>query len=282
MSYRPLGLIDRDSPDERDLLLGARVAVPADYQPQSEQLANLAFVRRNRDQIGSSCVGNGVANAIEVNSARHGLPDVALSEQHIYTLARLSHLPAGSELDDTGTYIRPALDAFRRRGCAHRTAWPGMAARINERPPLRLQLEGLHEAKGSYWRLTGGGDAMQLHREVCFALDHYGEVVTGKLIGSAYEALIGRAVLPPPAKGEVALGGHCTVYSGYIDGGRTLIERGSWGSSWGYSDHVVGSDGVGRHVSCLGLVDAEWLAHPWVMDVWAWIPEAALPREATP
>jgi hypothetical protein len=274
-NVRRLGCL-KDPRDDRDLRLAARVPVPRDYQPREENLDNMASVPRFVDQRQTnSCVGNASARGVETNTILAGLPDVPLSEQDVYTKARLDHLEPGAQLEDTGTWYRGAFRALAKVGVARQTDWPLNEATINQRPPISVEMSGLERARGEYWRLSTDPDVLK--REICWTVDTYGEVNVGFGVGYAYMYHAGDAVLSAPSAREVLQGGHATRINSYRDGGRTLLNLGSW-NGWGFSYR----NDRGALIQSAGWLSHEWLAHPWWMDSWVFVLGPKLPKAVNP
>lgn len=262
----------KDIRDDRDLMLSARVPVPADYKPREENLDNMLLVPRFESQRQtSSCVGNASARMTETNTVIAGLPDVALSSQDIYTKGRLSHTQPGRPLEDTGTHIRPALHAVVKTGVCRQSEWPVNESTINQRTPLEAELSGLVRARGEYWRLSSDPD--QLQREVCWTVDTYGEVEIGMGVGNAYLYHAGDGILQAPHAREVLEGGHATRINSYRDGGRTLLNLGSW-PGWGFSYR----NAKNALIQSAGWISHEWLAHHWFGDALVLVLGPKLPK----
>lgn len=273
-TLRPLGLKGRD-PLHRRLSLASHATMPLDYEPAQQGHPNLQYVRHWRDQPGSSCVGHGVAQAYEVGKVRHGGSALeAVSRLHIYSNALEMQTPPGHKLQDEGTFIDYALTGLTGVGVCSERAFPPTPANVAKRPSGDAEIEGFEKATGGqFWQLHGGGGpGEKLWRECCWAIDTFGAVIVGKLVGNVYADHKGDTVIPAPGKGEVWLGGHCTVYVSHENYGLNLIELGSW-AGWGYSRGVIGTDGTTRQIQSLARVSRNWLYSDWLMNCWVWVPD---------
>lgn len=274
-TIRQLGCL-KDPRDDRDVKLAARAPVPRDYKPREENLDNMLEVPLFVDQRQTSeCVGNATARLIETNTVLAGLPHVALSDQHIYTLARLSHTAPGGQLEDTGTHIRSAMHAVTKVGVVRQGDWPLDEDTINKRPPISIEARGLERARGEYWRLSDDPSVRAL--EVPWIIDTYGEVEIGGGVGYSYMYHAGEKVLQPPHAREVLQGGHARRYNSYRDGGRVLLELHSW---WNWGFNYLNKHGTS--IRSAAWVSHEWLAHPWMDDLWCFVPAPKLPSRVSP
>lgn len=268
-TVRPLGLKGRDAVHKR-LSLGARARMPDGYMPGERSYPNLQHVRHWRDQPGSSCVGHGTMQAWEVGTVRHGGSVLEpRSRLHAYELGLLQQTPRGMPLQDEGTYINYVLSAVKQVGVTSEALWPPTRDNVAKRAPQDAEDAAIPFAGGDFWQINGKGD--RFWREVCWAIDTFGPVIVGKLVGNVYAEHHGDSVLAAPSATEVWIGGHCTVLMEHERYGLNFIELNSW-QGWGFSKGVVGSDGATRQIQSLARVSRNWLSHPWHMNAWVWVP----------
>jgi len=248
LGYRP------DPIDARDQLFGARKAGTA-------RVVEVRFddhVHGIRDQRNTnSCVGHSGRGAVELRRALDGHPHRALSALGLYWPARAVN---GYQNEDGGAFIRSAMRVAHRLGLPSEAAWPFDPFRVNERPSIGAEVDGLVRADGVYERIPGTGIARA--EAALDALQARCPVVFGTLITAALAYHTGAETLPAPGTNDEILGGHAMYLAGFDRGGERVRVVNSYGRSWGD----------------LGMawLAAEWLAADGTADVWALRPSQAV------
>ncbi len=198
-----------------------------------------------RDQLdSSSCVGNGTPDGVELAYAIAGRPIRHLSALHAYWLARAQD---GFQHEDGGAYIRSCLQAMRKVGCCSDATLPFDTSRINERPPMEAEIEGVAYADFSYENVAGGAegglDSLQTGHPL----------VIGGDVTSAFVFASGPDTIPAPKPGDVYQGGHCFLIVAFDRHGERVLARNSWGKGWGLNGYA--------------WLDAGWLEAPRTSDL---------------
>lgn len=214
------------------------------------------LVPRVRDQrMTSSCVGNSGAVALELRRALDGQPFVPISALALYWAARAVD---GYQHEDAGAQIRSAARIAHGVGVASETAWPFDAARVNARPGMEAEEDGVTRADGVYERIDGEGAArVEL---VLDTLQARCPVWFGTLVDQRFMDADGPETVPAPGATDVVLGGHAMVACGFDRSGERIRMLSSWGAGWG--------DGG------FAWTAAEWFAYAGTSDIWVLRPHA--------
>jgi C1A family cysteine protease len=173
-----------------------------------------------------SCVGNATADSIEVISAVQGFPQVELSRQFIWTLARMLMQEDG-HLEQTGTYIRLAFKVLNKHGVCLEKYWP-YESDWRRPPSLKAMRKATSRKIKGYYRIQSKGDRRV--NDMLKALRARHPFVFGTQIDDQWGSYDGRSTLHTP-EGETA-GGHAMLCLGY-DSRRGFIVKNSWGDRWG-------------------------------------------------
>jgi len=238
---RRLGYLP-DEPDARDwnarAMLGAVRGLPTEVS-----LEGLLGPVRDQGPT-ESCVGNAIANAIEVRLRKLGyLAEPRPSALAIYTYARaLGRLTPATKLTDTGSFPRLAMKSLREWGVPNETRWPFDASHVNDELPWDVQQQASAFRVTAWYRI----DAVGRERvdAICHALAQGYPVVFGMDVDQAFLDAWGPGVLDAP-HGDI-IGGHMLAIVGYktVNATRTLRIINSWGRTWGDHGACNASEGL--------------------------------------
>lgn len=179
-------------------------------------------------QVGNSCVANAMAGAYEYLAKRELGEAGDISRLYIYYNARYLD---GSHEEDTGSYMRKAIDGLIEYGACNENLWPNDYERINEEPPQDAYDQGSNfkivsteyiETELNIWRET-----LAEGYPIAFALN------TFKNFDDANK---NKGRVPMPKDNEetrTTHGWHAMLCVGYSDIDRVFIVRNSWGETWG-------------------------------------------------
>lgn len=249
---RGLGHIP-DAPDARDRLFSARLPVHP-VRANEERFDDL--VKRVRDQQNtSSCVGNSGGSAIELRRALDGLPYTPISALDLYWNSRAVD---GYQNEDAGAQIRSAARIAHSVGVASEAAWPFFESRVNLRPSMAADTDGVTRADGTYERIDGEGD--ERVEMVLDALQARAPVWFGTLVDERLMNALGPDTIPAPGMNDAILGGHAMVACGFSNHGERIRVLSSWSTSFGDGGFV--------------WMAAEWFAYPGTSDIWVLRPRA--------
>lgn len=177
-----------------------------------------------REMFLSAQVAPGSAQRREMYGAATYL---RLSRRALYSLSRASH---GDAKNDSGTYIRAALQVLRRHGCPLESDFAWSVARINQTVPAPLVMGGYELAELQYEFIVAGGD--EKIAQIRAALREGHPVVFGSQVTASYQRLREHTKPYEPGHGESSVGGHAQyIVDCDADGHCTLAN--SWGSGFG-------------------------------------------------
>ena len=180
----------------------------------------------DQGQLGS-CVGNGVAAAIEFEQIKEKDPNYFTpSRLFVYYGARLIENTVKS---DSGAQIRDGIKVVVNSGVCKETTWPYDIIKFTKKPTATAYKEAL-----KYKALVYSA-VVQDQNSVKQCLANGDVIVFGFTVYSSFEsqAVATTGIMPMPAPNEKVLGGHCSVVVGYDDTKQMMIIRNSWGSGWG-------------------------------------------------
>ena len=172
----------------------------------------------------SSCVGNAVADAIEIISAINGQGRNELSRLFVYAMARILN---GNLHQDAGTYIRSAFDSLTKFGICEESLWPYVNSKVYTSPSLLSQQRARGHKIHSYYRIKSTGT--QRINDAIAALRAMKPVVFGCLLDKTFYDIKDMNPVGPPT--GPSIGGHAMVIVGYQKG--NFIVKNSWGTRWG-------------------------------------------------
>ncbi len=221
---------------------------------EATRMLGLAGPVRDQGNTGS-CVGQSCAEAVQVRRRLDGGP----AHEQLSALALYWHARAvdGPVDEDGGTYIRNAIRVARNVGVCSQDSWPFDERRVNERPPMMAEIEGLASFEGNYERISEQG--VWRAERVLDALQSSSPVVFGTQVTSLFMMHRGDSVLAAPKPDEPRVGGHAVLALAFKDHGRAVWIRNSWGTSWGSHGGA--------------WISSDWLADPETQDAWTLRPK---------
>lgn len=218
-----------DLPDARDrrfdpranLKLGERIEIPPAVDLR-------AFCPPVYDQ-GSlgSCTGNAIAGAHHYDQMAQGEKAFPPSRLFIYYNERVIE---GSVNQDAGAAIRDGIKTIAKQGVCSESLCAYNVAAFKARPSKRAYDDGVKHTAIAYQRIDSSSlSAMR----TCLALKR--PFVFGFTVYESFEsdAVARTGMVPMPADGEQALGGHAVAAVGYNDEAKRFVVRNSWGVKWG-------------------------------------------------
>ena len=186
------------------------------------------FLTSVESQVGNSCVANAMAGAYEYLAKRELGDSEDVSRLYIYYNARYID---GSHDEDSGSYMRAAIDGLIEYGACSEQLWPNEEDMINEEPDEDSYTQGSNfkiveaeyiETDQDLWKQT-----LAAGYPIAFALNtfrNFDDASRNK----------GRVPMPKAdAKTRNTHGWHAMLCVGYSDIDRVFIVRNSWGREWG-------------------------------------------------
>jgi len=174
-----------------------------------------------------SCVGNGVASALEFLQIRNGKPFTDLSRLFVYYNSRLM---TRDQEKDEGTYIHIAFGTLSSLGTCSESKWPYDTNKVFIRPSWGSYREAYANKINSYYRINSTGSDRNNLLKASLHAQH--PIVFGMVVDQAYQDYKG-GIVQLPGSTRVNPGRHCQVIVGYDDNKQSWIVRNSWGSWWG-------------------------------------------------
>jgi len=172
----------------------------------------------------SSCVGNAIADSVEIVSAIAGSGHTELSRLFVYAMARILN---GTLNQDKGTHIRSGFETLTKFGICAESAWPHLPRNVFTSPSLQAQQQARGHRIHSYYRIKSTGT--QRVADAVAALRAHKPVVFGTLINKDFHGI--RTMDPVGVPKSPHIGGHAMVLVGYVKG--NFIVKNSWGPGWG-------------------------------------------------
>lgn len=196
----------------------------------------------------SSCVGNAVADAVEILDAVQGKPVVQLSRLFVYAMARILHQKLH---EDKGTYISTAFEVLSRFGICSEEVWPYDTSKVFVVPSLKAERDARAHKISAYYKITSKGkDRIP---QILRALENKCPVVFGTLVATDLGSHVGEDVVRIPSSSNIG-GGHAMVVVGYSPEKRAFLVKNSWGTGFG-------KDGF-------AFFDEEYLCWDETWDMW--------------
>lgn len=179
-----------------------------------------------------SCTANTVAEAVDAARIVMGLEPIYPSRLGIYTLERKTE---GSSLyDDTGAFGRDGLKAARRHGLLPESEW-AYTDDINsplfyDDPSEKIKAHKPHLSLEYPYKVVA-----QNKSAIQAVLSNKQTICQGFTVYESFEEdWEQQGVMPIPSRREKVLGGHETLYSGYLKAyPMGLLTRNHWGEDWG-------------------------------------------------
>jgi C1A family cysteine protease len=210
----------RDDEDPRD----KHFAFKASHLPKAIDLRPRMTAAYDQGPLGS-CVGNGVARAVEFSMARQGLPPFRPSRLFIYYNGRVLR---DTVMQDSGLQIRDGIKSVNRWGVCAESSWPYDIAKFTQRPRSVCYRTGKTNRILKYHRVEQTATGLKS------VLAGGWPIVFGFQVFDGFEEdrCSRTGVLQMPQRGERVLGGHCVAAAGY-DEYDNLICANSYGATWG-------------------------------------------------
>lgn len=147
---------------------------------------------------------------------------------------------------DTGAFLRTTMGALALFGVPPEKYWPYVIADFDKEPSAFCYAFASNYQAIKYFRLDPPGTPKaDLLKRIRFYLAHGIPAMFGFSVYSSISQAAADGLIPFPAPGEKARGGHAIVAVGYDDGKKivnpaggsestgALLIRNSWGSGWG-------------------------------------------------
>lgn len=214
-----------DLPDARDYDYAAPLIRFPRGLPSAVDLRSECPPVYDQGQLGS-CTANAIGGAIEFDQRKQGTKEFVPSRLFIYYNERVMEDTVNQ---DAGAQIRDGIKSVVKLGAPPESDWPYDIAKFTQKPPQQAYQDAIQDLVASYARVTQSLGQMQ----GCLASGY--PFVFGFTVYESFEseAVASTGIVPMPASGERAVGGHAVVAVGYDDTKRTFIVRNSWGADWG-------------------------------------------------
>jgi C1A family cysteine protease len=230
-----------DLPDHRDFLYAVPPHVTAVALPPSVDLRPHCPPVFDQGQLGS-CTANAIAGAIEFDQIKQGLPEFTPSRLFIYYNERVIEHDVQS---DNGAQIRDGIKSVASQGVCPETSWtysdqntdpdPCPTCPYAKKPSASCYNQAQSHKVKLYQRLTPLLDTLK----GCLASGY--PFVFGFTVYASFESqqVAQTGIVPMPAPGEKAMGGHAVMAVGYDDSKQQFIVRNSWGAGWGIKGYFM-------------------------------------------
>jgi C1A family cysteine protease len=193
-------------------------AIKADLPPLVDLRPKFPSVY-DQGELGS-CTANGIAGTVQFIQ-----PDLMPSRLFIYYNERIME---GDPGEDNGAQIHDGIQTLVNQGVCSELEWPYDITQFAVKPPDQCYQDASKDLITDYFSLNND-------QEIKDCLNSGFPVVFGMTVYESFESVqVGvTGIVPMPASGEQAIGGHCMVIVGYDDSKQSYIVRNSWGSGWG-------------------------------------------------
>ncbi len=222
----------RDYPDPRDYRYQAPKAILEALPPRVD-LRETYFMPPIFDQGNlGSCTANAVASTFEFTRVRQKLADWTPSRLHNYWYARFLE---GTTHYDAGAYLRDSVKVLNKWGIPQEEIWPYIIEKFTQKPPCSVKRAAEKNKAITYYRINQALNDMK----ACLA-DGYPFVFGFNVYPSFMTEIVARTgIVPMPAPGEQAIGGHAVVAIGYNDVTQRFLVRNSWSEYWGVKGYFT-------------------------------------------
>lgn len=233
-----------DTPDDRDFVASALLGAPRNVRGEASLEE---FVRRVRDQSAtSSCVGHGIASAVDIRLRKMGFDAPEPNPMVVYKLARILARSSDKEsLVDAGSMARYAFKGLRDVGVVSEELLPFDPATVNDELPWDIYQQASVFRVQAWWRIKQSG--LSRPEMMAHALDQGYPVPFAMRVDDAFMGYSPRISTGALAKKfEVAIapfdrtkevGGHmiCAVaYTTLGNGKKRFMVLNSWSQDWGW------------------------------------------------
>jgi C1A family cysteine protease len=214
-----------DLPDHRDHLYAAPPEVLEQLPPSVDLREGCPKTVYDQGHLGS-CTANAIAGAFEFDLLRQGLRDFMPSRLFIYYNERARE---GTVPCDSGAMIRDGIKSVVKQGVCDENEWAYDIARFADQPPGTCYTDAKRNRAAGYQRVP------RTLNQFKGCLAHGYPIVFGFRVYQSFESpeVARTGVVPMPAPGEEALGGHAVLAVGYDDATGRFLVRNSWGPDWG-------------------------------------------------
>jgi hypothetical protein len=222
----------KDEPDPRDWDID-KLGLMSSGMPRRFSLREFCPDVMNQGAT-SSCVAHAFACALFILETIAGTNPQLASRLYLYWFSRFLH---GSQLLDSGTYLRKMAEALRKYGVPDEEFWKfgQFTTTINKRPSIEAMGKGHARHNGKYVRIFDQGDArtLAIKSAICNKLP----VCFGTSLAKSYQSNDGAAIVHlPDFSTDKFIGNHAQCIIGFDDTmvrGQTVFElQNSWGGKW--------------------------------------------------
>jgi C1A family cysteine protease len=130
---------------------------------------------------------------------------------------------------DSGAFIRDGIKTVNTQGVCPETMWVYEVRQFATKPPDTCYTEALNHQSIQYMRVNRSLTEMK----ACLSQGY--PFVFGFTVYESFESakVANTGVVPMPARGERAIGGHAVMAVGYDSKTKMMLVRNSWGTDWG-------------------------------------------------
>lgn len=226
-----------DLPDARDHLYAAPPEILKALPPKVDLRPQEPDVIYDQGELGS-CTGNAIAGAVQFERIKQKLPSaqqLVPSRLFIYYDERVIE---NTVSQDSGATIRDGIKSVADQGVCFESgpnSWPYDITKFADAPPQGCYKVATENKIVQYSRLV------QTLSQLKGCLVHGYPFVFGFTVYESFESpeLAKTGIMPMPAGGEHAIGGHAVMAVGYDDSQHRFIVRNSWGPNWGIRGHFM-------------------------------------------
>lgn len=213
--------------------------------PQNFDLRGTPHLPPGGNQLSlGSCVYWSTGRAYRFAQRKMGLPDFDPSELFGYYEGRKIR---GWINEDTGSFLRDAMEVYSKVGLAEESYWPYNVSRFREQPPQAAYANAATHQVTRYLKIPDGNDDL-----IDAALASGYPVVFGGPIYSNFPFNNGVVDIPNPM-GSV-IGGHAMMWVHYDRVTRKRSTLNQWGDGWGENGFAYMSYDYCRQMQDLWII----------------------------
>jgi C1A family cysteine protease len=219
----------KDVADKRDYRYRTLYTRPVDELPESVDLRKDMSAVENQGHVGS-CTANAAVGAMEFLK-RDRLNRKVLCFTVRRDLSRLfvyynTRMIEGTVDSDAGASIRNTIKSLANYGVCYSRSWPYMESKFDDKPDDDCYKEGEKYKVAAYYRV-------ETMPEILNALAAGYPVAFGALLFDGFNTSARTGIVDSPVPGDVPIGAHAMLISGYNRPEKRLLVRNSWGPEWG-------------------------------------------------